>query len=230
MDYQKRLLEIKNRIAQACARAGRTPDEVLIVAVTKYIGVEETQELVRAGQVDLGENRLQVALPKLTAFEADPDVHPRWHYIGSLQTNKVKDVIGRFQLIHSLDRLDLAKEIQKRASKLGIIVPCLVQVNISGEESKSGFSPEEVPDALGQLREMSAVEVRGYMTMAPIAEDPESTRPVFRKLRELRDELLQQGIAPSSATELSMGMSGDFELAVEEGATLVRIGSILVKP
>jgi len=230
MDYQKRLNEIRDRISKACVRGGRTPEEVTIVAVTKYIGVEETEQLVAAGQVDLGENRLQVALPKLTAFEANSVSHVRWHYIGSLQTNKVKDVIGRFGLIHSLDRLELAKEIHKRASKAGLVVPCLVQVNVSGEESKSGLSPEEVPDFLRAVRELSAIEVQGYMTMAPIAESAEATRPVFRKLRELRDEMIEREIAPPTARELSMGMSGDFEIAVEEGATLVRIGSILVKP
>jgi pyridoxal phosphate enzyme (YggS family) len=133
-------------------------------------------------------------------------------------------------LIHSLDRLDLAKEIQKRADKMGIVVPCLVQVNVSGEESKSGLAPEEVPAFLQAVREMSAIQVRGYMTMAPLGADEETTRSVFRKLRGLRDEMLAKNIAPETATELSMGMSGDFEVAVEEGATLIRVGSILVKP
>jgi pyridoxal phosphate enzyme (YggS family) len=229
MDYRQRLKQIQDRIAAACQRVGRTPDEVTIVAVTKYISVEETKALVDAGQLDLGENRLQVALPKLEALaERAPGV--RWHYIGSLQTNKVKEVLQRFHLIHSLDRMSLAKEIDKRARRLGLTVPCLVQVNVSGEESKSGFAPEEVADFLRALREMPTIEVRGFMTMAPASDDPETARPVFRGLREWRDRWIEDGVAPATATDLSMGMSGDFEVAVEEGATIVRIGSILVKP
>jgi pyridoxal phosphate enzyme (YggS family) len=229
MNYKERLFEIKERIREACARSGRSADEVTVVAVTKYVGIDETAALIEAGVTDLGENRLQVALPKLEAF--DPaTTGVRWHYIGSLQTNKVKDVIGRFALIHSLDRLSLAKEIDKRARQNGIVVPCLVQVNVSGEASKSGFAPAEVPDALREIRGLAGLEIRGYMTMAPATPDPEETRPVFRALRELRDEWLAKGIAPETATELSMGMSGDFVVAVEEGATLVRLGTILVKP
>lgn len=229
MEYGQRLIEIKDRIAAACQRVGRDPDEVTIVAVTKYIGADETAALVEAGQQDLGENRLQVALPKLDALaERAPGV--RWHYIGSLQTNKVKEVLQRFHLIHSLDRLSLAKEIDKRARALGITVPCLVQVNVSGEESKGGFAPEEVAEFLGHLAEMPGIEVQGFMTMAPAGVDPEAARPVFRGLREWRDRWLAEGTAPATATRLSMGMSGDFEIAVEEGAAFVRIGSILVKP
>ncbi|MGZ4031258.1 MAG: YggS family pyridoxal phosphate-dependent enzyme [Tumebacillaceae bacterium] len=229
MDYQSRLADIRNRIAQACARAGRQQEDVTIVAVTKYIGVEETEQLISAGQHDLGENRLQVALPKLEGLPDEMLAQTRWHYIGSLQTNKVKDVIGRFHMIHSLDRLALAEELNKRATQREMIVPCLVQVNVSGEASKGGFAPEEVPDFLRAAQHMPGIEIHGYMTMAPIAEDAEETRRVFRRMRELRDEWLQQGVAPQSAVHLSMGMSGDFEVAVEEGATFVRIGSILVK-
>ncbi|MGB8956597.1 MAG: YggS family pyridoxal phosphate-dependent enzyme [Tumebacillaceae bacterium] len=229
MDYRKRLDEIQDRIAAACARAGRNAQDVTIVAVTKYIGADETEALVRAGQFDLGENRMQVAAPKLEHLAAQ-ELAVRWHYIGSLQTNKVKEVAGHFHLIHSLDRSSLATAIQKRAEQIGQVVPCLVQVNVSGEESKSGLVPDEVPAFLKTVREMDRIELRGYMTMAPNVDDPEQTRAVFRGLRELRDEMLASGIAPATATELSMGMSGDFEVAVEEGATLVRIGSILVKP
>ena len=229
MDYRKRLDEIQNRIAAACGRAGRDAKDVTIVAVTKYIGAEETEALVRAGQFDLGENRLQVAAPKLEHLAAR-ELAVRWHYIGSLQTNKVKEVAGHFHLIHSLDRLSLAQAIQKRAEQIGQVVPCLVQVNVSGEESKSGLAPDEVPDFLKTVREMDGIELRGYMTMAPNVDDPEQTRAVFRGLRELRNELLASGAAPATAVELSMGMSGHFEVAVEEGATYVRIGSILVKP
>lgn len=229
MDYQQKLADIHSRIAKACTRVGRDAADVTIVAVTKYIGVEETEQLIAAGQHDLGENRLQVALPKLEGLPEAMLANVRWHYIGSLQTNKVKDVIGRFHMIHSLDRLALAQEISKRATQRGIVVPCLVQVNVSGEESKSGFAPEEVTDFLKQAREFAGLEICGYMTMAPVAQDPEETRGVFRRLRELRDEWLEGQFAPATAVHLSMGMSGDFEVAVEEGATFVRVGSILVK-
>jgi len=229
MNYEQRLQEVRTRIAEACSRAGRTTDEVKIVAVTKYVGVDEMQGLLHAGLADFGENRIQVALPKWEHFTTRGEmIH--WHYIGSLQTNKLRDVLGKFVLIHSLDRLSLAEGIQKRADALGERVSCLVQVNVSGEASKGGFAPDEVPAFLARLREMPAIEVRGYMTMAPIVETPEEARPVFRRLRELRDEWLRAGIAPETAVELSMGMSADYEVAVEEGATLVRLGSILVKP
>ncbi|TCP52139.1 hypothetical protein EV586_1159 [Tumebacillus sp. BK434] len=226
--YQKRLAELKERIAQACARAGRDPEDVKIVGVTKYVGVEETRSLIEAGLHDLGENRISVAAPKLEAIPAVTGV--RWHFIGHLQTNKVKDVLGHFAMIHSLDRLSLAKEISKRAVAAGLVVPCLVQVNVSGEESKGGLAPQEVAGFLQAAKELPGLAIRGLMTMAPVAEDPEAVRPVFRGLRELRDALLGQGLLAADAQELSMGMSGDFETAVEEGATLVRIGSVLVKP
>ncbi|ARU62322.1 YggS family pyridoxal phosphate enzyme [Tumebacillus avium] len=226
--YQKRLAELKERIAQACARAGRDPEDVTIVGVTKYVGVDETRSLIEAGLKDLGENRISVAAPKLEAIPAETGV--RWHFIGHLQTNKVKEVLGNFSMIHSLDRLSLAKEINKRAVAAGLTVPCLVQVNVSGEESKGGFTPQDVAGFLAAAGEMPGLAIRGLMTMAPVSDDPEAVRPVFRGLRELRDEMIGRGLFPADANELSMGMSGDFEVAVEEGATLVRIGSVLVKP
>ncbi|ASS75841.1 YggS family pyridoxal phosphate-dependent enzyme [Tumebacillus algifaecis] len=228
MEYEKRLAELKERIAQACARAGRDQDEVTIVGVTKYVGVEETKSLIEAGLRDLGENRIAVAAPKLEAIPEEFGV--RWHFIGHLQTNKAKDVIGRFSLIHSVDRLSLAKEINKRAEVQGITVPCLVQVNVSGEDSKGGFAPEELIGFLTEAQAMKGLDLRGLMTMAPATDDAETVRPVFRGLRELRDNLLARGYLPAGSNELSMGMSGDFEVAIEEGATFVRIGSVLVKP
>lgn len=229
MDYEKRLQEIRERIAAACSRAGRDPQDVQIVAVTKYIDTEQTEQVIRAGVTDIGENRLQVALPKIEGMAAELQERVRWHYIGNLQTKKVKDVLSRFYMIHSLDRLSLAEEIHKRAEALGRSIPCLVQVNVSGEESKSGFAPEDVPAFLQAARELTGVEVRGLMTMAPAGSDPEAARPVFRGLRDLRDALIAAGLLSDTARELSMGMSGDYEVAVEEGATLVRLGSVLVK-
>ncbi|GAX90992.1 YggS family pyridoxal phosphate-dependent enzyme [Effusibacillus lacus] len=223
MDYKDRLTSIQNRIAQACGRSGRRPEEVTVVAVTKYIGIQETRALLATGIQDLGENRIQVALPKVKEIKDSA----RWHFIGSLQTNKVKDVLPHFHLIHSLDRLSLAKEMQKQAEKLDCTASCLIQVNISGEQTKSGLAPDEVPSFLKEIAGMDRVQVQGLMTMAPITDDPEEARPVFRGLRELRDQLRPEY---PDISHLSMGMSGDFEVAVEEGATLVRLGSVLVKP
>ncbi|KEO80931.1 YggS family pyridoxal phosphate-dependent enzyme [Tumebacillus flagellatus] len=229
MDYEKRLQEIRSQIAQACSRVGRDPADVTIVAVTKYIDTAQTEAVVRAGLTDIGENRLQVALPKMEGMAPELQEQVRWHYIGSLQTKKVKDVLQRFDWIHSVDRSSLALEIQKRAASIGRPVPCLVQVNVSGEESKSGFAPEEVPSFLQEAQGLDFVDIRGFMTMAPASTNPEDARPVFRGLRELRDNMIAQGWLPASARELSMGMSGDYSVAVEEGATLVRLGSVLVK-
>ncbi|MFC4770197.1 YggS family pyridoxal phosphate-dependent enzyme [Effusibacillus consociatus] len=223
MDYREKADSVRHRILRACERSGRDHNDVTVIAVTKYVGVPETLAILEAGIRDLGENRVQQALPKVTAIK-EPVC---WHFIGNLQTNKVKDVLPHFQWIHSLDRMSLAKELQKQAEKLDISVSCLVQVNISGEQSKSGFSPEEVEPFLAEISEMARLQVRGLMTMAPIAADPEEVRPVFRGLLELRDSL--KPVYPE-LNHLSMGMSDDFEVAVEEGATMVRIGSILVKP
>lgn len=227
MDIQSRVQSVRARIEAACARAGRSPQEVTLVAVTKYVGVAEVRELIRCGIYDLGENRLQVALPKVEAIREPV----RWHFIGHLQTNKVKDVLPRFSMIHSLDRYALAKEIDRRAQKMGIHeVPCLIQVNISGEESKGGLAPQEVKSFLESLVEFPTLRVQGLMTMAPRVQQAEEARPVFRGLRELRDSLRSVHVPYGQLRELSMGMSSDFEVAIEEGATMVRLGSILVKP
>lgn len=223
MDYREKAAAVRERVARACERAGRRPEEVTIIAVTKYVGVEETRALIKAGVEHLGENRIQQAKPKLAAIR-DPVT---WHFIGSLQTNKVKDVLPHFQWIHSLDRMSLAKELQKQAEKTDRTVSCLVQVNISGEQTKSGFAPGQVAPFLQEIAGMNRVRVHGLMTMAPAAENPEEVRYVFRGLRELRDSLLPDY---PDLQHLSMGMSGDFEVAVEEGATMVRIGSFFVKP
>jgi PLP dependent protein len=227
MDYSARINAVRERIIHACERAGRHADEVKLVAVTKYIGVEETRALIRSGITDLAENRVQVALPKVK------EIHENvcWHFIGHLQTNKVKDVLPYFQMIHSLDRLSLAKEIDLRAKKMGIeTVSCLVQVNVSGEATKGGLKPDEVRPFLESLAEFSSIRIYGLMTMAPRVEIPEETRSVFRRLKELRDSLQYIDLPYVEMRELSMGMSEDFEVAIEEGATMVRLGSILVKP
>jgi pyridoxal phosphate enzyme (YggS family) len=223
---RQRYADIQERISAACRRSGRDESAVKIVAVTKYLDVEQLGDVLEAGIVHIGENRVQDAQPKLDRFG-----HlGTWHFIGHLQTNKVKDVISRFHFIHSLDRLSLAREVEKRASALGIVVPCFMQVNISGEETKFGVNPSDVLAFAEEISNMKHIKVIGLMTMAPHVENPEETRPVFRGLREWRDRLQSLRIPNLPCTELSMGMSNDFEVAVEEGATFVRIGSVLVKP
>jgi len=218
--------DVERRIRAACERSGRDRSDIEIVAVTKYVSLERTVETIRSGFRHIGENRWQDAKPKWEALRDEPDVI--WHYIGHLQTNKVKDVLGRFHMIHSLDRWSLAEEIQKKAERLGITVPCFVQLNVSGEESKYGLEPSELIPFLEKLRDLSAVDVIGFMTMAPFEEDPERTRPVFRSLRELRDEVNRTQVYGKVIRHLSMGMSNDFEIAIEEGATYIRLGSVLV--
>lgn len=218
--------DVERRIAEACRRAGRDRSEVQVIAVTKYVSLARTKETIEAGWRHVGENRWQDAKEKWEALQNVEGV--TWHFIGHLQTNKVKDVVGRFHTIHSLDRWSLAEELQKKAKKLGIVVPCFVQLNVSGEASKYGMPPDMLHPFLEKLRECDAIEAVGLMTMAPYEDDPERTRPVFRALRELRDEANARGVYGRPLPHLSMGMSGDFEVAIEEGATWVRLGSVLV--
>lgn len=199
--------------------------------VTKTVSVERIREAFEAGHRDFGENRVQELLEKKPQLPAEI----RWHFIGHLQTNKVKSLLngsgGASFLVHSLDRIPLAEEIEKQAEKKGIEVDALLEVNTSGEATKSGFSPEEFPAALEKIKALNRIRVRGLMTIAPLTEEEQKIRSSFRTLRELRDRLfpnssagrrIGEGEAP---LELSMGMSSDFEIAIEEGATIVRIGS-----
>ncbi len=224
MGLQERIAQVEQRIQAACERSGRRASDVQMVAVTKYVSTEKTGQVLDAGLIHLGENRWQNAKDKWEAL------HQRgiWHFIGHLQTNKVKDVIGKFEYIHSLDRLSLAKELEKKAAELELMVKVFVQFNVSGEESKYGLAPEAAEDFFKALQQMPHLKVVGLMTMAPEVDEPEQTRPVFRGLRELKDRLNTLGLTAEPIEHLSMGMSGDFEIAVEEGATFVRLGSILV--
>lgn len=224
MSLQDRIQNVEKSIQAACARSGRNRSEVNIVAVTKYVSVDMTRSVLEEGILHVGENRPQNAIPKWEALHGQGT----WHFIGHLQSRKVKDVVGKFKYIHSLDRISLAQELDKRAAAIGEQVLAFVQVNVSGESSKQGLVPAEVEDFLKEMQSYSHVKVIGLMTMAPIEEDPELTRPVFRGLRELRDELNAKAVTSEPLTELSMGMSGDFEVAIEEGATWVRLGTILV--
>jgi len=209
---------VRRQVADAADCAGRDVGDVSIIAVTKTVGIPEIGAAIAAGMRDFGENRTQEFVGKQALF---PQV--RWHFIGTLQTNKVKDVVGKAALIHSVDSSRLLEHVARRAEQLEIVQPVLIQVNVSGEESKHGVSPGEVRDLLQEASSLPCVEVRGLMTMAPLGR-PEDARWVFRSLRELATSLSALRLNGVELDELSMGMTNDFRAAVEEGATMVRIG------
>jgi pyridoxal phosphate enzyme (YggS family) len=221
---RNRLDEVESRLEQACRRSGRHREDIQVIAVTKYVSVDTAKAVVLEGVTHIGENRWPDAKAKWDALKGQAI----FHYIGSLQTNKVKDVVGKFDFIHSLDRLSLAEAIHNRAQALDIRVPCFLQVNVSGEQSKHGLPPEQLKRFIEQIQSFDRIRPIGLMTMAPYESLPEETRPVFRSLREIRDELNEMSILNEPLNELSMGMSNDFEVAVEEGATRVRLGTVLV--
>ena len=216
------LEEVKSRIEAACKRAGRDPAEVEVIAVTKTHGAEVVKEAWDAGLRIVGENKVQEAAWKKPASVTGP----MWHLIGHLQSNKVRKALELFDFFHSVDSAALADRMNAIAQDVGAAPHILLEVNVSGEKSKSGMKPEEVADVLSHLaQECPRITVEGLMTMAPFSENPEDARPYFRRLRELRDGLEKSlGIG---LPRLSMGMSGDYEVAVEEGATWVRLGTVL---
>lgn len=221
-----RLEAVRERIAAACERAGRDPAEVTLVGVTKTHPVEAVEEALAAGQVDLGENRAQEFVPKAEQA-ADMDLDPRWHFIGGLQRNKVRQVLPHLAVLHSLDSVRLANEIERRAEQgrspnPDVPLPCYLEVNVGGEASKQGVEAAGLGELLRGVADLRHVEVCGLMTVAPQVDDPEQVRPVFRELRELARA---HGLA-----ELSMGMTEDYEVAIEEGATVVRLGRVIFGP
>jgi pyridoxal phosphate enzyme (YggS family) len=221
MAISSNLNDIQERIATAASAAGREPGAVRLVAVSKNRPASDVDEARRAGQLIFGENYVQ----ELVAKSAEVSGPVQWHFIGHLQSNKVKQIAGLVSMIHSVDRLSLAEEISRQWGKLGSCCEILVQVNISGEITKSGTSQEE---ALQLVRDVSAlphIRVRGLMTMPPFFDDPEAARPYFRELKRLSWLIENEMIPGVEMQELSMGMSGDFEAAVQEGATLVRVGT-----
>ena len=224
MGVQENLLLVQERIRQAAERSGRNPAEIKLVAVSKMTDLAAIAEAIRLQQMDFGENRALQLRDRQAQF---PEAN--WHMIGRLQTNKVKEAVAAACMIHSVDRFPLAEEINKRAEKLGKIMPCLLEVNVAGEEQKAGIRPEEAADFLEAAQALKSIRFEGLMTMAPDtpAEEIESTRPVFRGLRELKETLAKRPYENARLKELSMGMSNDFEIAVEEGATIVRVGSAI---
>jgi PLP dependent protein len=225
-DIKENLRQLQERMDGAARRAGRDPKEVKLVAVTKGVVLTQIREAITAGVTVLGENRVQEALPKIHALGKGV----KWHLVGHLQTNKVKQMIGVFELVHSVDSLRLAHEISRWAERLGICQPILIQVNLSGEGSKSGLAPEEVKPVLQEMAGLHGIAIRGLMTIPPLSSDPEAGRIYFRRLRVLAAEVSRWGFSGVTMRELSMGMSGDFEVAVEEGATWVRLGTAIFGP
>jgi len=217
----EKLAAILSRIDAVAGKHGRKPGEVRLVAVSKTNPAEAIREVFEAGQRAFGESRVQEALPKLDALP--PEIE--WHFIGHLQTNKIRKVVSRFALFHGVDNQNLAQQMNRIAGELGVTADVLLEVNVSGEESKFGFDPKTLPAALEDLLPLPFLRIQGLMTMAPYSEDHESARPYFAKLRELRDRLAVETGNPLS--ELSMGMSGDFEQGIAEGATIVRVGSAI---
>jgi pyridoxal phosphate enzyme (YggS family) len=226
---EKRIKEniegVRARIEAAAVRAGRRPEDVTLLAATKNRTPEEVRRAVEAGITVAGENRVQEMLAKVPQVGAGVE----WHFIGHLQRNKARQVVGEVALIHSVDSVRLAEEIDRRAGQVGVVQAVLLQVSLAGEESKSGFEPEGLADVVESLVRLGNIEVRGLSTIAPFAGDPEDVRPIFRRLSELRGELdaARQGF---ECRELSMGMTNDYEVAVEEGSTCVRIGTAIFGP
>ena len=219
----ERLHSVRERIAAACRRAGRNPADVTLVAVTKTVSERLAALLPELGVVDLGENRPQELWRKTAILPANI----RWHMIGHLQRNKVERTLPLVQLIHAVDSLRLLDALETEAARQGRTADVLIEVNASREASKHGFVPEEVGTLAGPLLALRHLRVRGLMTMAAFEENPESTRPVFGQVRQLRDALSETVGRLHALDHLSMGMSNDFEIAIEEGATLVRLGTVL---
>ncbi|MBM7855240.1 pyridoxal phosphate enzyme (YggS family) [Desulfohalotomaculum tongense] len=221
VDVVANLESVQKRIRAAELRGGRQPGSVKLVAVTKKVPVEQITKVLEAGISDLGENRVQELMAKQEQLPG-----ANWHLIGHLQTNKVKYVINKTVLIHSLDRWKLAETIHRLAAAKGLTVDVLVQVNISGEETKYGLSPNEVEDFITEASQLSAINIRGLMTMAPYVDNPEEVRPIFKELYTMRQKLAEKW---PHIQLTSMGMTNDFEVAVEEGADIVRVGSAIFR-
>lgn len=215
------LQNIERKIQEACNRAGRKRDEVTLIAVSKTKPVEMLQEVYKEGIRDFGENKVQELCQKIEVLPENIN----WHMIGHLQTNKVKYIVGKTRLIHSVDSLKLAEEIQRLAEKRDVDVDILVEVNIANEESKFGISKEEVIDLVQAISRLTRVHIKGLMTIAPLVNNPEDNRLFFRGIKELSVDIELQNIDNVSMDVLSMGMTGDYEVAIEEGATMVRVGT-----
>lgn len=221
MKVAENLQQIKDTITEACKRSNRNPNDIRIIAVTKYVSIDRASEAIEAGIKDIGENREEGLTDKWKVLGDKPV----WHFIGSLQSRKVKKIVDKVDFIHSLDRLSLADEINKRANRK---IKCLVQVNVSGEDSKHGLDPADVENFVIKLKDFPNIEIVGLMTMAPLTDDEKVLRYCFKNLRKIQVKIQQMGLEYAPCLELSMGMSNDFAIAIEEGATMIRIGTALV--
>lgn len=231
IDVVANLAAVRAQIDEITVRSGRNPAEVTLVAVSKTKPFELIQQLYEAGQRDFGENRVEEALQKVEQAKAAGMDQIRWHFIGSVQSRKSSQVTGPFELLHSVDRVKLANRLSRDAlsrdvNEADCVLSVLLQANVSGEESKQGFTPDELNAQLPELAALPNLSICGLMTMAPFYAEAEATRPVFRELRELRDALVEQ-YPEIELPELSMGMTNDFTVAIEEGATIVRVGSAI---
>jgi pyridoxal phosphate enzyme (YggS family) len=229
-DIDARLTDVRRRLQESARTAGRAPDAVRLLAVSKTFSLEHIRAAVEAGQRDFGENRVQEALQKqetLQKIEGSTDLPIRWHLIGTLQSNKVRKAVTTFSAIHSVDSLRLLEAIDTAAAEAGASPELLVQVDLAGEATKHGVPPAGVNTIVGTSSRCRAARIVGLMTIPPYFDDPELARPYFATLRELRVRLLNEGLEPQSLRELSMGMSHDFEIAVQEGATIVRLGTAI---
>ena len=218
------LLQINERIRQSALNCDRDPETVKLVCVSKTIPAHGVKDAIKAGATLFGENYIQEARDKITTLDSDSIA---WHFIGHLQSNKAKYAVKLFDLIHSVDSIKLAREIDKQARKNQKVQSVLIQVNIAKEVSKSGVSEKDAPDLIRQISQLTNISIRGLMTMPPFFNAPVKVKPYFKALRQLRDRIEDMQIENISMTELSMGMTGDFETAIEEGATLVRIGTAI---
>ncbi|HFI0055256.1 TPA: YggS family pyridoxal phosphate-dependent enzyme [Streptococcus suis] len=219
MDFQKNKDAVFMAVAQAAEKTGRPIESVNVIAVTKYVDSSIANKLIKTGIRHIGENRVDLFLDKYNALA---DQHLTWHLIGTLQRRKVKDVINFVDYFHALDSVKLAQEIDKRATRR---IKCFLQVNISGEESKHGFDLSEIDEVLSEIAQFKNIELVGLMTMAPFEADELELHSIFSKMKQVQEELSSRQLPGMPFTELSMGMSGDFEIAIEHGATYVRIGS-----
>ena len=219
-----RLADVRARIDAAARAAGRLPSSVRLIAVSKTFPLAAIREAAAAGQAEFGENKVQEGLQKITE---STDLSLRWHLLGHLQSNKAKRAAAAFHCIHSVDSLDILRRLDEGAEAAGRRPELLIQVDLAGEASKFGVPPDEVPRLLDSAANLRAARLVGLMTLPPAAETPEQARPWFRRLRELRDAWVANGTPAASLSELSMGMSGDFEVAIQEGATIVRVGTAI---
>jgi len=223
MSFVENLARVRERIARAAERSGRSASDITVVAVTKTFGPETVEEAVRGGICDVGENRVQEFLEKADRVSLDC----RWHLVGHLQTNKVNKAIGRFAMIQSIDSIKLAEKLSRAGGERGITTDVLIEVNTSGEASKHGFDPEETVEAFGGIARLPALSVRGLMTVGPWVEDEAIVASAFGTLRKLKEDMERSASDDILLEHLSMGMSDDFELAIREGSTMVRLGRVL---